>query len=109
MSDRLTDRLVSPPARASARKRANADHETRRETTPRHPRQDARPPPTMSAEQRAKARAAGAEDARRSRIRQGLPERIEDPAAIAILAALLRTEKLRKPEAGSNHDRKPSA
>jgi len=33
MSDRLTDRLVSPPARASARKRANTDDETRRETT----------------------------------------------------------------------------
>ena len=35
MSDRLTDRLVSPPARASARKRANTDDETRRETRPR--------------------------------------------------------------------------
>jgi excisionase family DNA binding protein len=33
MRGRPNDRLVSPPARASARKRANADDETRRETT----------------------------------------------------------------------------
>jgi hypothetical protein len=45
----------------------------------------------LSEEERAAIRDAGMEDARRSRIRQGLPERIEDPAAIAILAALLRT------------------
>jgi hypothetical protein len=32
MTDRLSDRLVSPPTRASARKRANAADETRRET-----------------------------------------------------------------------------
>ena len=35
-------------------------------------------------------RRAGAEDARRSRARQGLPERIEDPVTAAALAALLR-------------------
>jgi hypothetical protein len=91
MNDRLTDRLVSPPARASARKRANRDDETRRETS------TARVQRTMSDEERAKVRRAGAEDARRSRKRQGLPERIEDPAAIAVLAALLRTA--RKPPA----------
>ena len=44
----------------------------------------------MSAEDRAAIRQAGAEDARRSRTRQGLPERIEDPAAVAMLAAILR-------------------
>jgi hypothetical protein len=31
-----------------------------------------------------------ADDARRSRAEQGFPERIEDPAAVAALAALLR-------------------
>lgn len=63
----------------------------------------------MSDEERAKVRKAGAEDARRSRIRQGLPERIEDPAAIAILAALLRTA--RKPPATetASDKRKPAA
>ena len=45
----------------------------------------------LSQEERAAIRKADAEDARRSRLRQGLPERIEDPAAIAVLAALLRT------------------
>ncbi|MGP0024899.1 MAG: hypothetical protein ACLPKE_16305 [Streptosporangiaceae bacterium] len=44
----------------------------------------------MSAEDRAAIRQAGAEDARRSRTRQGLPERIEDPASVAMLAAILR-------------------
>jgi plasmid stability protein len=44
----------------------------------------------MSAEERAAIRHASAEDARRSRLRQGLPERIEDPAAVAMLAAVLR-------------------
>jgi hypothetical protein len=43
----------------------------------------------MSAEERAAIRKAGAEDARRSRARQGLPKRIEDPATVAILAAIL--------------------
>ncbi len=46
--------------------------------------------PPMSAGERAAIRQAGAEDARRSRARQGLPERIEDPAAVAVLAAILR-------------------
>jgi hypothetical protein len=47
----------------------------------------------LSPEERAAIRRAGAEDARRSRLKQGLPERVEDPAAIAVLAALLRTER----------------
>jgi hypothetical protein len=45
----------------------------------------------LSPEERATIRRAGAEDARRSRLKQGLPERVEDPAGIAVLAALLRT------------------
>jgi hypothetical protein len=44
----------------------------------------------MSDQERAAIRQAGADDARRSRARQGFPERIEDPAAAAVLAALLR-------------------
>jgi hypothetical protein len=56
---------------------------------------DVRRPPRgpLSPEERAAVRRAGAEDARRSRLRQGLPERIEDAAAIAVLAALLRTAR----------------
>jgi len=44
----------------------------------------------LSDQERAAIRQAGADDARRSRAEQGFPERIEDPAAVAVLAALLR-------------------
>jgi hypothetical protein len=44
----------------------------------------------MSAEDRAAVRQAGAGDAPRFRQRQGLPERIEDAAAVPVLAAILR-------------------
>jgi hypothetical protein len=44
----------------------------------------------MSPEERAAVREDRGEEARRSRIRQGLPERIEGPAAVATLAAILR-------------------
>jgi hypothetical protein len=44
----------------------------------------------MSDQERAAIRQAGAEDARRSRIANGLPARIEDPAAVATLAVILR-------------------
>jgi hypothetical protein len=44
----------------------------------------------MSDQERAAIRQAGADDARRSRAEHGFPERIEDPAAVAVLAALLR-------------------
>jgi hypothetical protein len=94
MTDRLANRLVSPPARASARKRANTDDETRHETQPDHR--------VMSDEERVRVRRAGAENARRSRVRQGLPERIEDPLAVAVLAALLRTSPRAPPEVESN-------
>ena len=107
MSDRLTGRLVSPPARASARKRANIDDETRRETSPERPQHTGRRPP-MSEEEREQIRKAGAEDARRSRLQQGLPERIEDPAAIAILAALLRAPRA-PPEPESDDDERKGA
>jgi hypothetical protein len=45
---------------------------------------------SLSDQERAAIRQAGADDARRSRAEQGFPERIEDPAAVAVLAALLR-------------------
>jgi hypothetical protein len=52
------------------------------------PADSARQP--LSDQERAAIRQAGADDARRSRAEQGFPERIEDPAAVAALAALLR-------------------
>jgi hypothetical protein len=55
----------------------------------------------MNAEERADVRQAGAEDARRSRVRQGLPERVEDPAAVAVLAALLHAVPAPQPPSES--------
>jgi hypothetical protein len=64
----------------------------------------------MSAEDRAAIRQAGAEDARRSRTEQGLPERIEDPAAVAMLATILRdTPAPSPPSEGTSYERKPAA
>jgi hypothetical protein len=60
----------------------------------------------MSTEDRAAIGQADAEDARRSRTRQGLPERIEDPAAVAILAAIVRdTPTRRAPSERTSHER----
>ena len=56
---------------------------------------------TMSDQERAAIRQAGSDDARRSRARQGLPERIEDPAAVALLAALLRATRTVAPKESS--------
>jgi hypothetical protein len=63
----------------------------------------------MSAEDRAAIRQAGAEDARRSRTRQGLPERIEDPAAVAMLAAILRDIPAPGPPSESMSDERDPA
>jgi hypothetical protein len=63
----------------------------------------------MSDEEREAIRKAGAEDARRSRVRQGLPERIEDPAAIAIIVALLRAPARGQEERTSKDARKPAS
>lgn len=53
---------------------------------------------------------AGAQDARRSRLRLGLPERIEDPAGmIAILAALLLTARSIRNQESNSDDTKPAA
>jgi hypothetical protein len=44
----------------------------------------------MTGEERKTIRRAGAEDARRSRIEHGFPERIEDPVTVVRLVAILR-------------------
>ena len=54
-------------------------------------------------------RRAGAEDARRSRLRQGLSERIEDPAAIAVLVALLHSARTVSETEGTSHEGKSAA
>ena len=63
----------------------------------------------MSDQERAAIRQVGADDARRTRTRtrQGLPERIEDPAAVAVLAAILRDA--RTPPPSENRERKPAS
>lgn len=59
---------------------------------------------------RKQAGAAGVDDARRFRARQGLPERIEDPAAVAVFAAIMRDSPARPtPSERSSHERKPAA
>jgi hypothetical protein len=80
-SRRVIDRADRPhaPARTQAAGRADGTS---------MPGDSARQP--LSDQERAAIRQAGADDARRSRAGQGFPERIEDPAAVAVLAALLR-------------------
>ena len=92
VSDRPGGGPVPGPARTSAR---NAGTRTAGQTdgTGTH-RGSARQP--LSDQERAAMRQAGAEDARRSRAEHGFPERIEDPAAVAVLAALLRAARLRR-------------
>jgi hypothetical protein len=64
----------------------------------------------MSAEHRDAIRQVGAEDAGRSRVLQGLPERIEDPAAVAVLAGLLRASPAPEPkESTRGHEWNPAA
>jgi hypothetical protein len=60
-------------------------------------------------EEHAAIRRAGAEDARRSRLKQGLPERVEDPAAIAVLAALLRTARSTSNQESTGDETQPAA
>jgi hypothetical protein len=76
-------------------------------TQPRGQDKRERPAATaMSDQERAAIRQAGAEDARRSRARRGLPERIEDPAAIAVLVAIMRDARAPPSE---SRERKPAA
>ena len=86
VSDRPGGGPVPGPARASARD-ARTPAAGRADGTST-PGDTARQP--LSDQERAAIRQAGADDARRSRAEQGFPERIEDPAAVAVLAALLR-------------------
>jgi hypothetical protein len=86
-SRRVIDRADRPhaPARASAR---DARTPAGRADGTSTPGDSARQP--LSDQERAAIRQAGADDARRSRAGHGFPERIEDPAAVTVLAALLR-------------------
>jgi len=89
VSDRLGGPPVPGPARASARTaRTPAAGQADDTSTPGG---GARQP--LSDQERAAIRQAGADDARRSRAEHGFPERIEDPAAVAVLAALLRAAR----------------
>jgi len=65
----------------------------------------------MNDKEREAVRKAGAEDARRSRAEHGLPERIEDPAAVAALVAILRDRAgaTAPKESTRRHGRKPAA
>jgi len=63
----------------------------------------------MSDDEREVIREVGAEDARRSRVEHGFPERIEDPAAVAMLAAILRDIAApRPPSESTSHERDPA-
>ena len=102
VSDRPEDRPVPNPARASAR---NARTRTPGRTDGTSTQRDIPAREPMSDQERAAIRQAGGEDARRSRIASGLPERIEDPAAVATLAAILR----RPPAESVRHEKNPAA
>jgi hypothetical protein len=104
VNDRLEGRPALGPARASARNprpptAGRADTSTHGGS--------ARPP--LSDQERAAIRQAGADDARRSRAEQGFPERIEDPAAVAVLAALLRDARPPPRNERTRHRSKPAA
>ena len=89
MSDRPEGRPVPGPARTSARN-AGTPTAGRTDGTSTHDGSARQP---LSEQERAAIRQAGADDARRSRAEHGFPERIEDPAAVAVLAALLRAAR----------------
>ena len=108
VSDRPEDRPVPSLARASAR---NARTRTagRTDGTSTERRVSGREP-AMRDEDREAIRQAGAQDARRSRARQGLPERIEDPVAVAVLAAILHeVSASRSSSENSSNERKSVA
>jgi hypothetical protein len=63
----------------------------------------------MSDEEREAIRKTGADDARRSRVEHGLPERIEDPAAIAVLVTIMRGTPKRAPPSESTGNEGKSA
>jgi hypothetical protein len=73
------------------------------------PTEKVQKPHNMSEEERAAIRKLGAQDARKSRKRQGLPERVEDPSAIAILAALFRDTRHATTGSKKRHGRNQAA
>jgi hypothetical protein len=87
-SRRVIDRADRPQAPARASARAARTPGAGRADGTSTPGDTARQP--LSDQERAAIRQVGADDARRSRAEQGFPARIEDPAAVAVLAALLR-------------------
>jgi hypothetical protein len=104
VSDRPEDRPVPGLARASARNARTStagrtDGTTTERGTAQHP---------MSELERERIRKAGADDARRSRIEHGFPERIEDPATVAVLAAILRDARA-PPTHSTKNERKRAA
>jgi hypothetical protein len=90
VSDRPGGGPVPGLARASART-ARMPTAGRTDGTATHGGSARQP---VSDQERAAIRQAGADDARRSRAEHGFPERIEDPATVAVLAALLRDARL---------------
>jgi hypothetical protein len=102
VSGRPEDRPVPNLARASAR---NARTRTAGRTDGTSTQRGTPARQSMSDQERAAIRQAGAEDARRSRIANRLPARIEDPAAVATLAATLR----RPPSETTSHEKNPAA
>ena len=105
MSDRPGGGPVPGLARASART-ARAPTAGRTDRTATH-HGTARQP--LSDQERAAIRQAGADDARRSRAEHGFPERIEDPAAVAVLAALLRDARAPPQNERPRRTSKPAA
>jgi hypothetical protein len=63
----------------------------------------------LSDEEREAIRQTGAEDARRSRVEHGFSERIEDPAAVARLAAILCDIPAPRPPSEGGDERNPAA
>ena len=105
MSDRLGGRPVPGPARAQARTaRPPAAGQADGTSTPGGGARQA-----LSDQERTAIRQAGADDARRSRAEHGFPERIEDPAAVAVLAALLRDARAVPQNERGRRTTKPAA
>jgi hypothetical protein len=101
VSDRPGGGPLPGPARASGRgARTPTAGRTDGANTARQP---------MSDQERAAIRQAGADDARRSRAEHGFPERIEDPAAVAVLAALLRDARAPPHNVRGRRTSKPAA
>jgi hypothetical protein len=88
VSDRPARRPVPPLVRVSARNARTRT--TGRDDGTSTERAISPQQPAMTEEEREAIREAGADDGRRSRVEHGFPERIEDPAAVARLAAILR-------------------